>query len=115
MPSDHPIRIARCPEPVRVTWRGRLVAHSAAALELFEQGHPPVLYIPRRDAELKYFSRSALETTCPYKGVAHYFSLMADDAADKDAVWTYEAPLSAVAGIKDYLAFYPDKVQITRG
>jgi uncharacterized protein (DUF427 family) len=25
-------------------------------------------------------------------------------------VWTYESPYSAVAEIKDYLAFYPDRV-----
>jgi hypothetical protein len=27
-----------------------------------------------------------------------------------DAVWSYEAPYAAVAGIKDHLAFYPDRV-----
>ena len=27
-----------------------------------------------------------------------------------DAIWTYEAPYDAVAGIKDHLAFYPDRV-----
>ncbi|MGO8799842.1 MAG: DUF427 domain-containing protein [Roseiarcus sp.] len=115
MSSDHPIRIVRVPERVRVMWRGRPVAQSDAALELREHSYPPVLYIPRADADMKHFVRSDLETTCPYKGVAHYFSLAADDATDKDAVWTYETPLPAVAEIRDHLAFYPDKVQITRG
>ena len=27
-----------------------------------------------------------------------------------DAIWTYEAPYDAVAAIKDYLAFYRDRV-----
>ncbi|MGA2792940.1 MAG: DUF427 domain-containing protein [Roseiarcus sp.] len=115
MPSDHPIRISRSPERVRVLWRGRVVAQSDSALELREHTYPPVLYIPRGDADMKHFVRSALETTCLYKGVANYFSLVADDATDKDAVWTYESPLPVAADIKDHLAFYPNKVQITRG
>ena len=115
MPTDHPIHIAPSPDRVRVLWRGRVVAQSEAALELREHTYPPVLYIPRRDADMKLFVRSALETTCLYKGVANYFSLVADDAADKDAVWTYETPLPVAAEIKDHLAFYPNKVQILRG
>jgi len=27
-----------------------------------------------------------------------------------NAVWTYEAPYAAVAAIKGYVAFYPDRV-----
>jgi uncharacterized protein (DUF427 family) len=115
MASDHPIDISPAPDRVRVTWRGRLVAESDAALELREHTYPPVLYIPRGDADMSHFARSALETKCPYKGVANYFSLVADGATDKDAVWTYESPLPGVAAIKDHLAFYPDRVQITRG
>ena len=115
MTSDHPIRISPSPDRVRVTWRGRLVAESDAALELREHTYPPVLYIPRRDADMKHFVRSPVETRRPYKGVANYFSLVADGAADKDAVWTYESPLPGVAAIKDHLAFYPDRVRIARG
>jgi uncharacterized protein (DUF427 family) len=28
-------------------------------------------------------------------------------------VWTYETPFPAVEAIKGYLAFYPDRVEIT--
>jgi len=27
-----------------------------------------------------------------------------------NAVWTYEAPYAAVSAIREYLAFYPDRV-----
>ena len=30
-------------------------------------------------------------------------------------MWTYEAPYDAVAPIKDHLAFYPSKVELTVG
>ncbi len=115
MSDDHPITIAPAKGRVVVRWRGRTVADTRRALELRERGHPPVLYVPREDADMSAFARSALETTCPYKGRANYFSLRAGAETDVDAVWTYETPLPTVAAIKDLLAFYPDKVEITLG
>jgi uncharacterized protein (DUF427 family) len=115
MSQDHPIDISMAPDRVRVVWRGKTIADSRSALELREHTYPPVIYIPRGDADMKRFARSALTTTCPYKGIANYFSLVAEGGTEKDAVWTYEAPISAVAEIKDHLAFYPDKVEILRG
>ena len=32
--------------------------------------------------------------------------------AVRNAVWTYEVPFAAVVVIKDYLAFYPDRVEV---
>ena len=70
--------------------------------------------MPRADADMSVFERTQRETTCPYKGVANYFSLKAGSDADANAVWTYETPKAGVAEIKDFLAFYPDKVEIAR-
>jgi uncharacterized protein (DUF427 family) len=33
-----------------------------------------------------------------------------DDTRRPDAVWSYEDPYPAVAVIRDYVAFYPDRV-----
>jgi uncharacterized protein (DUF427 family) len=115
MSKDHPIHISPAPDRIRVVWRGKTVAETQAALELREHIYPPVIYIPRGDADMKLLARSALETTCPYKGIANYFSLVADDGTENDAVWTYESPIATVAEIKDHLAFYPNKVEILRG
>jgi uncharacterized protein (DUF427 family) len=95
--SDHPITISPAPGRVTVSWRGKVIARTDRALELREANYPPVLYIPREDAEMAVFARTAKQTTCPYKGVANYFSLAADGAADKDAVWTYETPKPGVS------------------
>jgi hypothetical protein len=46
----------------------------------------------------------------PLKGNASYYSIPAGGNRSLNAVWTYETPLEAMAQIKDYVAFYPDRV-----
>ena len=115
MSDGHRITISQAAGPVSVIWRGHEVAKTTAARELREASYPPVLYIPRADADMAYFERTSRETTCPYKGIAHYFTLTADGATDGNAVWTYETPKAGVEAIAGHLAFYPDKVEIRRG
>jgi uncharacterized protein (DUF427 family) len=115
MPDDHPIVVTPAPRRVRVMWRGHIIADSSGALALKEHVYPPVFYIPRDDVEMMFLQRTPSQTTCPYKGQASYYSLAADGAVEKDAVWTYETPKPQVASIKDHLAFYPNKVEIVEG
>jgi uncharacterized protein (DUF427 family) len=95
---------------VRVIFNGRVVADTTRALTLREASLRPVQYIPRADADLGAFTRTAHSTHCPYKGDAAYYSLDVDGRTSANAVWTYEAPFAAVAEIKDHLAFYPSRV-----
>jgi uncharacterized protein (DUF427 family) len=114
MPKDHPITISPAEGRVVVRWRGRAIVDTTHALELKEHVYPPVYYVPREDADMGVFARTTHETKCPYKGTANYFTLKSGADLDANAVWTYETPISGVAAIKEYLAFYPDKVEITR-
>ena len=111
---DHPIHIHPLAERVVVRWRGQTVVDTRAAVELKEASYPGVIYVPRADADMRFFERTSRETTCPYKGKAYYFSLRAGDALDANIVWTYEAPKAGVEAIAGHLAFYPDKVEIQR-
>lgn len=107
---DHPITIEPAPKLVRVTFNSQVIAESTHALILREANLRPVYYLPRTDAEMRFFTRTARATHCPYKGDAAYYSLSAGGRASENAVWTYEAPFPAVAAIKEHLAFYPDRV-----
>jgi uncharacterized protein (DUF427 family) len=49
-------------------------------------------------------------TYCPYKGECTYYSIPIGGGRSVNAVWSYESPYPAVAAIKDYLAFYPDRI-----
>jgi len=107
---DHPIAIEPNPRRVVVRAAGRIVADTREALILREANYPPVLYIPRKDADLSQLERTDHSTYCPYKGDCAYYSIPAGGDRSTNAVWTYEAPYAAVAEIKGHLAFYPDRV-----
>jgi len=108
---DHPITIKHNPKRVIVVAGGKVIADTAWALTLREADYPPVHYIPRGDVDLSGFERTDHHTWCPYKGEASYFSIPGIDRGE-NAVWTYEQPHESVSAIRDYLAFYPDRVRI---
>jgi len=107
---NHPIHTEALGRRVTVTVAGKVVADSTRALLLQEAAYPPVIYIPREDATMALFERSAHTSHCPYKGQASYYSIPSGGPRSKDAIWTYETPHDAVAEIKGFLAFYPDRV-----
>ncbi len=111
---DHPITIAPATGRIVVRFGGDVIADTRHALELRESTYPMVLYIPRADADMAHFARTAHSTHCPYKGDASYFDLAAGAAHAANAVWSYETPYPAMAEIKDHLAFYPQHVSIER-
>jgi len=107
---DHPISIDANPSRVVVTVGGKVIADSHNALTLCEATYPPVQYIPRRDVDMAALTRSKHTTYCPYKGEASYYDIPAGGDRSLNAVGTYETPFEAMAQIKDYVAFYPDRV-----
>jgi uncharacterized protein (DUF427 family) len=107
---DHPITIEPNGSRVVVTLGGQVIADTNEALTLREASYPAVQYVPRRDVAMALLERTPHETYCPYKGEASYYSIPSGGERSANAVWTYEAPYAAVAAIKDYVAFYPDRV-----
>lgn len=107
---DHSITIARNAHRIVVTALDRVVADTRDALTLREANYPAVQYIPRKDVDMALLKRTEHTTYCPYKGDCSYYSIEADGKSSVNAIWTYEAPYAAVGTIKDYVAFYPDRV-----
>jgi uncharacterized protein (DUF427 family) len=107
---DHPITISATQERVIVTVAGRRIADTSEALTLKEASYPPVYYIPRADVDMALLQRTSHQTYCPYKGDCSYFSIPAGFERSVNAFWTYEQPYPAVSEIREYLAFYPDRV-----
>jgi len=103
---DHPITVEPTRGRVVVKASGKIIADTRNALTLQEATYPAVQYIPRSDVDMAQLTRTTHTTYCPYKGDASYYSL----AGAENAVWSYETPHPAMGTIKDYLAFYPDRV-----
>src|SRR5262249_49532703 len=101
---------------VRVKFNGEVIADTSEAVALHESmssDHvvgPVVYYIPRKDVKMDRLARPGHKTQCPFKGDASYYSLK---NGPENAVWSYETPFDEMLAIKELLAFYPDKVEIS--
>jgi uncharacterized protein (DUF427 family) len=89
-----------------VTLQGQEIAKSNGAIILKESNHMPVVYFPPEDINLESVSQSEKETFCPFKGTASYWSF----GNEKNIAWSYENPFDEMLEIKDYVAFYTDRL-----
>ena len=111
----HKITTRPAPVRVQVKYAGEVIADSASALEMHETHEgsvvaPLVYYLPRKDVRMERLSRSSHQTQCPFKGTASYYSVK---NGLENAVWSYEQPYDELLAIKELVAFYPDKFEIT--
>lgn len=104
--------------PAQGTWvvraAGAVLGETKNALALDEDGYDTVIYFPRADISMAFFDTSDTQTTCPYKGQATYYNLIAKSGTFTDAAWSYDDPIDDVAEIKGYLAFYTSKVAVEK-
>ncbi len=85
----------------KAIWRDKVLAESDR-FELVEGN----VYFPPAALDRSYFKPSATTTVCPWKGTAHYFTVVVDGQENADAAWYYPAPKPAAAAIKDHVAFW---------
>lgn len=85
----------------KAIWRDKVLAESDR-FELVEGN----VYFPPETLNRSYVKPSPTTTVCPWKGTAHYFTVVVDGQENADAAWYYPAPKSAAAAIKDHVAFW---------
>jgi uncharacterized protein (DUF427 family) len=93
---------------VRVEKDGVLLAETRRPVLLFETGLPTRYYMPLEDV-VASVEPSERHSTCPYKGVASYYSV----GGHKDIAWYYPDPLPGVERIKDLVCFWNERVEIS--
>ncbi|MBX2821614.1 MAG: DUF427 domain-containing protein [Rhodothermaceae bacterium] len=86
---------------MRAIWNGKVIAESNDT-KVVEGNH----YFPPESLNKEYVEDSSKNTTCPWKGVASYYSLVVNEKVNRDAAWYYPAPSDAAAEIKDHVAFW---------
>ena len=107
---DHCVAFEKSPKRMRVIVEDTTIADTVGPGLMFETGHRPVYYFPRKDVRMDLLERTEHRTHCPYKGDASYWTIKIGDRRIENAVWSYEQPLAEIVAIKDYLAFYWTKV-----
>ncbi|MDT0275907.1 DUF427 domain-containing protein [Blastococcus goldschmidtiae] len=107
------IDVLRSSRRVRVRVRDTLVADSTRPRMLLESGLSVRWYLPREDVRTDLLEPSYTTTRCPYKGVAHYWSLQVDDRLEKDVLWTYPEPFHDAEAVRGFVCFVDDRVEMT--
>ena len=86
---------------MKAIWNNITLAESDKTI-VIEGNH----YFPADAINKDYFQSSETHTTCPWKGTASYYDVVAGGKTNKDAAWFYPAPKDAAKEIKNYVAFW---------
>jgi len=85
---------------MQALWQGQVVANSDDTV-VVEGNH----YFPRDSLQQAFIQDSSTTTKCPWKGTAHYYSLVVDGNTNTDALWYYPEPKPEAEAIRDRVAF----------
>ena len=92
---------------MKAIWNNTVIAQSDDTV-VVEGNH----YFPESSLKREYVTFSNHRTSCPWKGQAHYYSLLVNGDLNPDAVWYYPEPGEAAAQVKGRVAFWKG-VQVT--
>ncbi len=105
-----PPRLEPSAKQVKIIVNGVTLADSQRSQRLLETSHPPVYYLPLSDIQTQYLTPSTRHSYCEWKGEASYYHLKIGDRQIENAGWYYPFPTQTFADIKDFVAFYPSKM-----
>ncbi len=86
---------------MKAIWKNTVLAQSDHTV-VVEGNH----YFPPESVHNEFFKQSATHTTCPWKGLASYYSIEVDGDTNKDAAWYYPKAKDAAKPIEGYVAFW---------
>ena len=110
--AKHPdYRVDLEPNPARISVRLNdcVIADSSNTLIVRETNLDSVVYFPKADVRFESLERTSLQTFCPFKGEASYWTVRVEGREEENSVWGYEDPFEEVEGLKDYVSFYRDR------
>ncbi|WP_339850190.1 DUF427 domain-containing protein [uncultured Dokdonia sp.] len=86
---------------MKAIWNDQVIAESNDTV-VIENNH----YFPHDAIKKEFFTSSELQSTCPWKGVASYYTVTVDGKENKDAAWFYPEVSELAKGIKNHVAFW---------
>ena len=84
----------------KAIWNGQVLAESDKTV-IVERNH----YFPPDSIKKEFFKETDTHTTCIWKGVASYYTIVVDGKENKDAAWFYPNTRLLANKIKGYVAF----------
>ena len=96
---------------VQVWLNGRLIAETRSARRVLETASPPTFYLPPESVQFDCLQADTDTSFCEWKGRATYFSVCEGKHCVKNAAWTYPEPFAKFTAIKNYVAFYPGRLE----
>lgn len=105
-----PPRLERAKKHLKIIFNGEIIAETNRAFRVLETSHPPVYYFPPEDVRTEFLAENSNSSFCEWKGRAGYFDLRTGEKIIKNAGWFYADPTENFAEIKNFLAFYPSKM-----
>lgn len=63
-------------------------------------------YFPPDAVKIEYLVQSETKTSCPWKGLANYYTINIGGDLNNDAAWYYPEPKEKAKNIKGYVAFW---------
>lgn len=86
---------------MKAIWNGTVLAESDDTI-VVENNH----YFPADSINQEFFKSSDTHTTCPWKGVASYYTLNVEGETNTDAAWFYPSASDLAKQIEGYVAFW---------
>lgn len=86
---------------MKAIWNDKIIAESDDTI-VIENNH----YFPADSIKQEYFTESNTHTTCPWKGVASYYTVNVDGKENPDAAWYYPKVSILARSIKERVAFW---------
>ena len=95
---------------IKVICTGQRIASSSKCFRVLETASPPTFYIPPSDVDWQYLVAGSGQSVCEWKGIASYWVLKSNPK--QGAVgWSYPQPTPAFKELKDFISFYPGKLE----
>lgn len=86
---------------MKAIWNSTIIAESNDTV-IVENNH----YFPISSLRREYVIDSDYQTTCPWKGLASYYSVVVDGQINENAAWYYPQPKAGAEAVTNRVAFW---------
>ena len=86
---------------MKAIWNDTIIAESSDTV-VIEGNH----YFPPDSIKNEFFKKTDTSTSCPWKGMASYYSVIVNGKTNTDCAWYYPVPRKEAEKIKGMIAFW---------